>query len=127
MLLITYSDEEAAEVASLAPDLMMTAGVWDDAQRARLEEAGVNMTRVVAWMGTRAPDAARIAALGGTTVDASRCCVRYRVVGQSGWQRAPLRPRADGVWAAGLPAFDAAEAAWRDPRTGHRDARLRPT
>lgn len=69
VLLITYSDEEAAEVASLAPDLMMTAGVWDDAQRARLEEAGVNMTRVVAWMGTRAPDAARIAALGGAGIE----------------------------------------------------------
>ena len=69
VLLITYSDEEAAEVASLAPDLMMTAGVWDDAQRARLEEAGVNMTRVVAWMGTRAPDAARIAALGSAGIE----------------------------------------------------------
>ena len=50
---------------------MMTAGVWDDAQRARLEEAGVDMTRVVAWMGTRAPDAARIAELGAAGVEAA--------------------------------------------------------
>lgn len=71
VLIITYSDEEAAEVASLAPDLMMTAGVRDDAQRARLEEAGVDMTRVVAWMGTREPDAARIAELGTAGIEAA--------------------------------------------------------
>lgn len=71
VLLITYSDEEAAEVARLAPDLMMTAGVRDDAQRARLEEAGVDMTQVVAWMGTRAPDTARIAELGAAGVEAA--------------------------------------------------------
>lgn len=71
VLLITYDDEEAAEVARLAPDLMMTASVRDDAQRARLEEAGVDLTRVVAWMGTRAPDTARIAELGAAGVEAA--------------------------------------------------------
>lgn len=69
VLLITYRDEEAAEVARLAPELMMTASVWDDAQRARLEGAGVDMTRVVAWMGTRAPDVARIAELGADGIE----------------------------------------------------------
>ncbi|MEL6905779.1 MAG: glycerophosphodiester phosphodiesterase family protein [Planctomycetota bacterium] len=56
VLLITYDDDEAALVARIAPELMMTAAVRSESQRTRLEAAGVDMTRVVSWLGTREPD-----------------------------------------------------------------------
>lgn len=71
VLLITYDDDEAAEVARLAPDLMMTAGVRSAEQRARLVVRGVDMTRVVAWMGTREPDLDAVAALATLGIESA--------------------------------------------------------
>lgn len=71
VLLITYDDDEAAEVARLAPELMMTAGVRSAEQRAALAERGVDMTRVVAWMGTREPDLAAVAALASLGIESA--------------------------------------------------------
>lgn len=71
VLLITYGDDEAAEVARLAPDLMMTASVRSPEQRAALVARGVDMTRVVAWMGTRELDLAAVAALAELGVESA--------------------------------------------------------
>ncbi|MEM8711728.1 MAG: glycerophosphodiester phosphodiesterase family protein [Planctomycetota bacterium] len=67
VVMISYSDEEAVQIAKLAPDLMMTAGVRSADQADELAASGVDLTRVVAWLGTREPDPeamARLAALG---------------------------------------------------------------
>lgn len=64
VLMITYSDQEAIEVARLAPELMMTAGVDSEEHQARLASEGVDFTHVVAWMGTRDPNVRAFAALG---------------------------------------------------------------
>lgn len=53
VILISYSDNEAIEIASLAPDLMMTASVLGDRDVARLEENGVKPSRLIGWTGTR--------------------------------------------------------------------------
>lgn len=55
-IMISYSDEEAAEIAKLAPELMMTASARGDRDLARLEALGVDRTRVIGWTGTREPD-----------------------------------------------------------------------
>ena len=56
VILITYSDDQAAEVARLAPDLMMTASASSPEDVARLRAAGVSTDRLIAWTGTRDPD-----------------------------------------------------------------------
>lgn len=69
VLLITYKDQEAVEVARLAPELMMTAGVNGEEHQAQLAAEGVDFTHVVAWMGTRDPDVRAFAALGERGVE----------------------------------------------------------
>ena len=56
VVLITYNDNQAKQVARLAPDLMMTAGINSPEHQAELEAAGVDMTKVIAWMGIREPN-----------------------------------------------------------------------
>jgi glycerophosphoryl diester phosphodiesterase len=58
VLLISYSDAEAAEVAAADPNLMLTASAKGSRDIGRLEELGVDRTRLVAWTGTGSPDAA---------------------------------------------------------------------
>lgn len=55
-IMISYTDDEAAEIAKLAPELMMTASARGDRDLARLEGLGVDRTRVIGWTGTREPD-----------------------------------------------------------------------
>ena len=69
VVLITYNDQQAIEVANLAPDLMMTAGVNSREHQEELEAAGVNFDNVVAWMGTRNPNPRAFAAVGGRGVE----------------------------------------------------------
>lgn len=71
VLLITYSNEQAAEVARLAPDLMMTAGAEGVRDLDALERAGVDLDMVVAWTGTRSPDFDANAAMAGQGVEAA--------------------------------------------------------
>lgn len=52
VILITYSPAQAAEVARLAPDLMMTASAAGAADLRDLSGRGVDLTRLVAWTGT---------------------------------------------------------------------------
>jgi glycerophosphoryl diester phosphodiesterase len=68
-VLITYNDNQAIEVARLAPDLMMTAGLDSPEHQAELEAAGVNFDNVVAWLGTRNPNPRAFAAIGGRGVE----------------------------------------------------------
>lgn len=56
VILITYNDDQAAEVARLAPELMMTAGAGGADDLRRLEQGRVDLSRVIAWTGTREPD-----------------------------------------------------------------------
>lgn len=69
VVLITYNDNQAIEVAGLAPDLMMTAGVNSRDHQEELEAAGVNFDNVVAWMGTRNPNPRAFAAVGSRGVE----------------------------------------------------------
>lgn len=62
-ILISYSDEEAAEIARVAPGAMMTASAFGGRDIARLESLGVDRSRVIAWTGTREPDPAAFARL----------------------------------------------------------------
>ncbi len=71
VLLISYSDDEALEIARLAPELMLTTGVTDSEHQAQLVAGGVNLEHVVAWMGTRAPDTEAFARLGESGIESA--------------------------------------------------------
>ncbi|MCR9271349.1 MAG: glycerophosphodiester phosphodiesterase family protein [Hyphomonadaceae bacterium] len=69
VVLITYNDQQAIEVANLAPDLMMTAGLDSREHQNELEAAGVNFDNVVAWMGTRNPNPRAFEAIGRRDIE----------------------------------------------------------
>ncbi len=71
VMLITYNDKQAIEVAGLAPDLMMTASVDSRTHQDELEAAGVNMENVIAWTGTRNPNDRAWAALGRRGIESA--------------------------------------------------------
>ncbi len=71
VILITYSDAQAAEVARLAPDLMMTASASGPGDVARLRDAGVDPDRLIAWTGTRDPDPEAWQRLAATGVESA--------------------------------------------------------
>ena len=71
VVLITYNDQQAIEVAGLAPDLMMTAGLDSREHQEELEAAGVNFDNVVAWLGTRNPNPRAFAAIGNRGIEAA--------------------------------------------------------
>ncbi|MEM8921374.1 MAG: glycerophosphodiester phosphodiesterase family protein, partial [Pseudomonadota bacterium] len=56
VILITYTYDQAEEIAQIAPDLMMTATVEDPSDLDELAQRGVDLTRLIAWTGTRAPN-----------------------------------------------------------------------
>ncbi|MFN7164025.1 MAG: glycerophosphodiester phosphodiesterase family protein [Hyphomonas sp.] len=58
VIMISYSDEEAAAIAKLDPALMMTASARGGRDIAKLEALGVDRTRIIGWTGTREPDPA---------------------------------------------------------------------
>lgn len=71
VVLITYNDNQAIEVANLAPDLMMTAGLDSRDHQTELEAAGVNFDHVVAWLGTRNPNPRAFEAIGNRGIEAA--------------------------------------------------------
>ena len=71
VVLITYNDQQAIEVARLAPDLMMTAGLDSQEHQDELEAAGVNFENVVAWLGTRNPNPRAFEAIGRRGIEAA--------------------------------------------------------
>ena len=58
MILITYNDNQAAEVARLAPDLMLTASARGGRDIQKLEDLGVDSNNLIAWTGVNNPDGA---------------------------------------------------------------------
>jgi glycerophosphoryl diester phosphodiesterase len=71
VLMISYSDDETKEIARLAPNLMMTAAVKDEAHMSELAKSGVDLTRVVAWLGTREPNMGAMANLGAARIESA--------------------------------------------------------
>ena len=71
VILITYNDNQAIEVARLAPDLMMTASVKSRDHQRELERGGVDMKTVIAWTGTRYPNDRAWAALGHRKIESA--------------------------------------------------------
>lgn len=69
VVLITYNDNQAVEVARLAPDLMMTASLNSSAHQDELAAQGVNFDNVVAWMGISNPNPRAFAAIGNRGVE----------------------------------------------------------
>jgi len=55
-IIITYNANQAAEVHQLAPDLMISASARSMADIERLNQMGVPNDRIVAFVGTSAPD-----------------------------------------------------------------------
>lgn len=55
-IIITYNANQAAEVHQLAPDLMVSASARSVADIERLNQMGVPNDRIVAFVGTSAPD-----------------------------------------------------------------------
>ena len=56
IFIITYTDEQAVEVHSKAPDLVITATVRNPAHLDELISKGVKSERLVAWTGTEDPN-----------------------------------------------------------------------
>jgi glycerophosphoryl diester phosphodiesterase len=55
-IMITYNANQAAEVHKLAPDLMISASIRSAADLERINQLGVPNNRLVAFVGTSAPD-----------------------------------------------------------------------
>ncbi|MEM9055196.1 MAG: glycerophosphodiester phosphodiesterase family protein, partial [Pseudomonadota bacterium] len=90
VVIITYNDNQAKEVARLAPDLMMTAGIDSPEHQAELEAAGVDMTKVIAWMGIRDPNPRAFRAVASRGIE-----VAFGTLGRPG-QRLDDEYLADG-------------------------------
>ena len=69
VILISYSDDQAVEIAKIDPTLMMTASAFGERDVSALEARGVDRDRLIAWTGTRAPDIAAFARLEAAGVE----------------------------------------------------------
>jgi len=58
IIMISYNDDEAAEIAAIDPAFMMTASVRGGRDISALEARGVDSSRLIGWTGTERPDAA---------------------------------------------------------------------
>lgn len=58
VIMISYNDDEAAEIAAIDPGFMLTASARGGRDIAALEARGVDARRLIAWTGTDRPDAA---------------------------------------------------------------------
>lgn len=63
VVIITYDLETAREVHALAPELLISAPVYDAADLASIRRDGPPLQNLLAWTGTRSPDYAHWAAL----------------------------------------------------------------
>ncbi len=79
VILISYNDKQAIEIAGLAPDLMMTASVNSRSHQEELEAAGVDFDNVIAWTGTSRPNDRAWAALGRRGIESA-----FGTLGRSG-------------------------------------------
>ena len=69
VILISYNDDQAAEIAAIDPTLMLTASAFGERDVAALEERGIDRDRLIAWTGTREPDSAAFARLEAAGVE----------------------------------------------------------
>lgn len=58
VIFISYTDEEAAQIAAIDPDYMLTASARGSRDIEALEALGIDRTRLIAWTGTDRADAA---------------------------------------------------------------------
>jgi glycerophosphoryl diester phosphodiesterase len=70
VVFITYSDDAAARVHSLAPEMMLSVSVDEARHLVVLDRRGIDLTRTLAWTGTEAPDAALNVALNQRGIEA---------------------------------------------------------
>ncbi len=56
IIMISYDDRQAAEIARIAPELMMTASAFGARDVNTLLDLGVQQPQLIAWTGTRDPD-----------------------------------------------------------------------
>jgi glycerophosphoryl diester phosphodiesterase len=63
VIFISYNDDQAAEIAAIDPGFMMTASAFGDRDVAKLEDRGVDRTRLIGWTGTDTPKPAAWARL----------------------------------------------------------------
>lgn len=71
VLVITYRLDQAIALHEMAPEVMISAGIRSLEDLATLEEAGVDLTRIVAWLGLGEGNAALDAALAEKGVETS--------------------------------------------------------
>ena len=69
VVFITYSVNAAAVLARLAPQAMIYTTISDVRELETLERRNVDLTRIVAWVGTDTPDAALVRALAERGVE----------------------------------------------------------
>ncbi|MAK60700.1 MAG: glycerophosphodiester phosphodiesterase [Ponticaulis sp.] len=56
VIMISYNDDQAFEIARINPDLMMTASAFGGRDIRKLVDGGVNQDSLIAWTGTNEPD-----------------------------------------------------------------------
>lgn len=64
VIMISYNDSQAAQIARLAPNLMMTTSVRSADHQRELEADGVRAENLIAWMGTNRPNPRAFQAVG---------------------------------------------------------------
>jgi len=69
VILISYNDNQAGQIAKVAPDLMLTAGVRSRDHQNELEDAGIRAENLIAWMGTERPNTRAFQAVGRRGVE----------------------------------------------------------
>jgi len=70
VIFITYSDDAAARVHSLAPELMLSVSIDEESDLDALQARGVDLGRVLAWTGIQEPNLALNGALAARGVEA---------------------------------------------------------
>jgi glycerophosphoryl diester phosphodiesterase len=103
VIFITYSIEGASRLAALAPEAMIYTTISNARELDVLEGRGVDLSRIVAWTGTTAPDAGLVDALAARGVEA-----RFGMFGEGRDYANVTRARAQIV------AVDDAAEAFRD-------------
>lgn len=103
VVFVTYSIDGAARLARLAPQAMIYTTISSERELDTLVRRDVDLSRIVAWTGTDAPEAALIEALHARGVEA-----RYGIFGEA-------RDYAQAIRAgASIVAVDDAPEAYRD-------------
>ena len=69
VILISYNDNQARQIADIAPELMLTASVRSKNHQAELEGFGIRAENLIAWMGTENPNPRAFRAIGRRRVE----------------------------------------------------------